>query len=387
MNKQVITEQLLQAIWACENALSLKDDRFFAENEDRLKQNHARVTRAFSGSWIGYHANVYYHELQTPPPGDHFSPEWGLMSVYGNPTSQNWIEYPRDDIRSAIMRDVDPEFESRLSQVSGQAKQVLNENYETVRTILDALLRDSETLTLHRIHDDIGKIDLDLSAHKIIDVMRPRGQSITYDSTALSQGFITPVHCIVQAGQLELLHPFTALESLVGCAGRILKYMEINDLIERKEMTDGSKVFIGHGRSPLWRELKDFLQDRLQLKWEEFNRVPTAGIATAERLQQMLTTSCFAFLVMTAEDQHADHTVHARESVVHEVGLFQGRLGFRKAIILLEEGCSEFSNIVGLSQIRFPQGNISACFEEIRLVLEREGIIQEANNRIERDKE
>lgn len=68
MNKQVITEQLLQAIWACENALSLKDDRFFAENEDRLKQNHARVTRAFSGSWIGYHANVYYHELQTPPP-------------------------------------------------------------------------------------------------------------------------------------------------------------------------------------------------------------------------------------------------------------------------------------------------------------------------------
>lgn len=78
---------------------------------------------------------------------------------------------------------------------------------------------------------------------------------------------------------------------------------------------------------------------------------------------------------------------HARENVVHEVGLFQGHLGFRKAIILLEEGCSEFSNIVGLSQIRFPQSNISACFEEIRLVLEREGIIEEANNHIESDKE
>lgn len=376
MNKQVITEQILQAIWACENALYLKDDRFFAENEDRLEQNLTRVTRAFSGSWFGYHANVYYHELQKPPPGDHFSPEWGLMSESSNPTSENWIEYPRDDIRSAIMRGVDPEFESRLSQVSDQAKQVLNENYETVRTILDALLRDLENQTLQRIQDDIGKIDLDLSAYKIIDVMRPRGQLIVYDSTAVSQGFRTPVHCIVQVEQLELLHPFTALESLVGCAGRILKYMEINDLIERKEMTTGSKVFIGHGHSPLWRELKDFLQDRLHLEWDEFNRVPTAGIATAERLQQMLPTSCFAFLVMTAEDQHANQTLHARENVVHEVGLFQGRLGFRKAIILLEEGCSEFSNIVGLSQIRFPQSNISACFEEIRLVLEREGIIQ-----------
>ncbi len=140
-------------------------------------------------------------------------------------------------------------------------------------------------------------------------------------------------------------------------------------------MSDGNKVFIGHGRSPLWRELKDFVQDRLHLEWEEFNREPTAGIATIERLQQMLDTACFAFLVMTAEDQHADATMHARENVVHEVGIFQGRLSFRKAIVILEEGCSVFSNITGLSQIRFPAGNISACFEELRRVMEREGII------------
>ncbi len=386
MNKQVITEQILQAIWACENALYLKDDRFFAENEDRLKQNLARVTRAFSGSWIGYHANVYYQDFQTPPPGNHFSPEWGLKSVYGNPTSENWIEYPRDDIRSAILKDIDPEFETRLSQVSDPAKKVLNENFEIVYMILAALLEDSENLTLNRIHDCIGNIHCDLSANSLISAMCPQNM-MTSDTTALSQGIITPVHCTVKAETLELLHPFMALESLVGCAGRILKYMEINDLIEREEMTTGSKVFIGHGSSPLWRELKDFLQDRLHLEWDEFNRQPTAGMTTAERLQQMLPTSCFAFLVMTAEDQHANQTLHARENVVHEVGLFQGHLGFRKAIILLEEGCSEFSNIVGLSQIRFPQSNISACFEEIRLVLEREGIIEEANNHIESDKE
>ena len=371
-NKKVITEQLLQAIWACENALSLKDDRFFAENEERLKQNFAQLSRAFSGSWIGYHANVYYQDFQIPLPGDHFSPEWGLMQVYGNPTSQNWIEYLRDDVHSAIIRDIDPEFETRLSQISDQAKNVLNENFEIVYMILAALLEDSETMTLNRIHDGIKNIHRDLSANTLISAMRPQNM-MTRDSTAASQGSITPVHCVVQAETLELLHPFTALESLIGCASRILKYMEINDLIEREEMTTGSKVFIGHGRSPLWRELKDFLQDRLHIEWDEFNRQPTAGLYTSERLQQMLTTSCFAFLVMTAEDQHTDQTLHARENVIHEVGLFQSHLGFRKAIVLLEEGCSEFSNIVGLSQIRFPQGNISACFEEIRRVLEREG--------------
>jgi len=63
-------------------------------------------------------------------------------------------------------------------------------------------------------------------------------------------------------------------------------------------------------------------------------------------------------------------------NVIHEAGLFQGRLGFMKAILLIEEGCAEFSNIHGRGQIRFPQGKISPAFEEVRLVLGREGLIE-----------
>jgi hypothetical protein len=59
-------------------------------------------------------------------------------------------------------------------------------------------------------------------------------------------------------------------------------------------------------------------------------------------------------------------------NVIHEAGLFQGRLGFKKAILLLEETCEEFSNIHGLGYIPFPTGKISATFEEIRKVLKRE---------------
>lgn len=135
------------------------------------------------------------------------------------------------------------------------------------------------------------------------------------------------------------------------------------------------RIFIGHGQSPIWRELKDFLSERLSLPWDEFNREAVAGITTFERISTMLDSAMFAFLIMTSEDQHSDATTHARQNVVHEVGLFQGKLGPRKAIILLEEGCQEFSNIVGLSQIQFPRSNISAAFEKIRMVLEREGLV------------
>jgi predicted nucleotide-binding protein len=137
----------------------------------------------------------------------------------------------------------------------------------------------------------------------------------------------------------------------------------------------GDRVFIGHGGNLAWMVVKDFMVDRLHLNYEEFNREATAGISTAERLQKMLDESAFALIVMTGEDEHQDGKQHARESVIHEAGLFQGRLGFRRTIILLEEGCEEFSNIEGVTQIRFKKGQISATFEEIRRTLEREGVL------------
>ena len=149
----------------------------------------------------------------------------------------------------------------------------------------------------------------------------------------------------------------------------------IEVLLNPKQNRQGTKVFIGHGRAFAWRDLKDFIQDRLHLPWDEFNRVPVAGLTNIVRLSEMLDESAIAFLVMTAEDEQQDGAMHARMNVIHEVGLFQGRLGFTKAIIILETGCEEFSNIQGLGQIRFPKGNIKACFEEIRQVLEREGLI------------
>ena len=138
---------------------------------------------------------------------------------------------------------------------------------------------------------------------------------------------------------------------------------------------NGDMIFIGHGQSPVWRELKDFLSERLGLSWDEFNREAVAGYTTFERISEMLDHANFAFLIMTAEDEHSNSSIHARQNVIHEVGLFQGKLGPKKAIILLEKGCEEFSNIVGLSQVRFPKGHISASFEEIRRILERENII------------
>jgi predicted nucleotide-binding protein len=102
---------------------------------------------------------------------------------------------------------------------------------------------------------------------------------------------------------------------------------------------------------------------------------PAAGISTTERLQAMLDDAGFAFVIMTAEDKHADGRTYARPNVIHESGLFQGKLGTRRAIVMLEEGCSDFSNISGLTQIRFPKDDMRSAFEDVRRVLRREKLI------------
>jgi len=168
---------------------------------------------------------------------------------------------------------------------------------------------------------------------------------------------------------------FTRLEEVARLAARHIQ--RLNPEGRGGVQVGGAVTFIGHGRSLVWRELKDFLKDRLGLVATEFNAVSAAGIPTVERLQDMLNSAAFAFIVMTGEDEQADGQLHARQNVIHEAGLFQGRLGFGKAIILLEEGCADFSNIHGLGVIPFAKGKISSCFEDVRKVLEREKIMAE----------
>ena len=77
-------------------------------------------------------------------------------------------------------------------------------------------------------------------------------------------------------------------------------------------------------------------------------------------------------LVLSAEDQMADGTFHARQNVIHETGLFQGRLGFSRAIVVREEGAEEFSNLSGIQEIRFGKGRIRETFGDVLAVLRRE---------------
>jgi predicted nucleotide-binding protein len=367
-----IADELNALAEDCERAAHGQDT--FKETIERISKAIERVAAASSNSWIGYQSRFYYRGFNRPPAHDHFSMEWGFSHPFDDIMSSSWVEVDYEEVHDFVMRTAENPDTEALDTASAEAIRTFGEKKGELVNILTVLLDRTKSTALEELRDESRQLTL-MNQGQILDSLAPE-QYVTRDMTALQQGSQAPHHARIYAWLMEKRITFGKLEELAGIARRAA------NLVTRQEKMNpsltqptGHRIFIGHGGSPVWKDLKDFIKDRLHLEWDEFNRESAAGKSTKERLLELLNNATFAFLVMTAEDEHADEKMHARENVIHEAGLFQGRLGFERAIILLEEDCEEFSNIHGLVQIRFPKGKIKAAFEDIREVLEREGVI------------
>ena len=140
----------------------------------------------------------------------------------------------------------------------------------------------------------------------------------------------------------------------------------------RKAIAERVVVFIGHGQDQQWRDLKDHLHEKHGFKVEAYETASRGGQGVAEVVLRMIEKAQMALLVHTGENMDADGLLHARDNVVHETGIAQGILSTERAIVLLEDGCTPFSNISGLTQIRFPKGDISKVYGEVLATIKRE---------------
>ncbi|MFK5979929.1 MAG: nucleotide-binding protein [Rhizobiaceae bacterium] len=341
--------------------------KLYEQRLEQLEQSHSR-------SWLGNHSTTYFEKFQTPPSGGSFDVEWGLLSGFNGSHNPRWRIYTRSEICEFLFEEAGEEIYDELHALARELKEGFAIACDQAIDVLDILLSYENLAPLTRYK---SKLEQDLKPYELADYINERlGASprVSRDSEAVMKGSSVPTHVQHLAAINSLKQNKSHAKKATGILRNIIEFVKLQENTYMPTDT-ANKIFIGHGRSELWRVLKDFVSDRLKLDYEEFNRFPTPGMGTQERISEMLNGCGFAFVILTGEDVHGDETLHARENVVHEAGLFQGRLGWRKAIILLEDDCQEFSNIVGLGQIRFPKGDIEACFEKVRGVLEREGLL------------
>lgn len=153
---------------------------------------------------------------------------------------------------------------------------------------------------------------------------------------------------------------------------------EINSVnpLKANKVSTNNIVFIGHGRSQLWARLQVFLKDELKIDTLSFESESHTSETIVNILDGFLNKASFAILIMTAEDETADGKIRARQNVIHEAGLFQGRLGFDRVVILKQNGVEEFSNIAGLQYIPFQDTNIEQAFYELQRKLKKSGLVK-----------
>ena len=370
-----LTDELNEITRTMEDLLTLARENDFYETLERLNQAAIKIKASASRSWFGYHANVYLKDFQPPSRGEYFSRKYGLYerSPFGQASPGSWRAYEPEVVMRTIKQGAgNPDLDA-LTSYNQQAGDEYQKQQKIMLSIIDIELRDSPSEFLSQMRQEAEKATF-LDENHFLRNWAPK-EFKTRDRTAIQQGILYPCYATVLATVASFRNTLEAVTDLGENAKQTASQIARQRQRRRHDGFIGTKVFIGHGHSPAWRELQDFLQNRLSLSTDEFNRVSAAGIPTSDRLSAMMDTAGIAFLMMTGEDEQADGSLRARENVVHEAGLFQGRLGFGKAIVLLEEGCKEFSNITGLGHIPFPNNSIAAAFEEVRKVLEREGLI------------
>lgn len=340
----------------------------------------ADVARSWSQSNLGYHASVYYQGFKVPPPDRRFSREWGLSGVgMFSPPTQGWARRSHDEVVEFIYERAGHPDANELKTASDQVVAVFAETKSELESIVSAALRANPDDHLSKLLTELSGIEV-LTVQVGRSAQMPSGQMMTRDPT-WDGTLALAAHQEVIAQVVSMRSPFDRLDDVIKLGRQVASHLR---RIGSADTADGSApvtatnpnvVFIGHGHSREWLALSHFLDKTLHLEVEEFSREPTPGVLTGDRLQTMLDRATFAFIILTGEDEQADGKVTPRLNVAHEVGLFQGKLGLRRAIVMLEQGCEEFSNIHGLGQIRFDKAKIESAFNEVRQTLEREGVI------------
>ena len=335
---------------------------------------------AWSGSQFGYQANVYYSSLETPAKGDFFSVEWGFQIPFAGGTKGSWKEFQPDEIFTLISQKAGNANLAEIGNLSADAGEIFLDGQSALESILSLI--PSENLDTYV--QDCRERARSLAIPEIADLRNRqiRVRTVTIrDVRAANGGTVVAPHQAFRAGVDFAESAFILCRQLSKICSNLARHFERSAVLTpTTPLSAGTKVFIGHGQSPEWLKLKDFVTTRLGFECDVFTQVPTAGETNIHRLTTMLENATIGLIVMTAEDESADGEKRARENVVHEAGLFQGRLGFNRAIVFVEDSCNVFSNIEGLGQLRFPRGQIETQFEELRRVFEREGLLSPERN-------
>jgi CAP12/Pycsar effector protein, TIR domain len=161
------------------------------------------------------------------------------------------------------------------------------------------------------------------------------------------------------------------IETYLGVIRDIIKGLKH---VEPRSSPMKPTIFLGHGRDLSWSRVYTFIKDDLGYNVEAFESKSRISSHIVDVLKSILENCDVAVIVMSAEDETSQGTLRARQNVIHEIGLFQGKHGFEKVIVFQQSGIEGFSNITGLQTVRFssrPEDGFYELERAINMILQK----------------
>jgi hypothetical protein len=175
---------------------------------------------------------------------------------------------------------------------------------------------------------------------------------------------------------------FLALVGLcTGIAERLETRIEVfgSEQEQCYQSPTGDKIFIIHGHDEAkWRELRDLLEDRLNLKTVVLKEEPGAAKALIQKFEEFADDCCYAFALLTPDDfveKDGKSYFQARPNVLFELGWFYGHFGRNRVCIVKKAKTEMPSDLAGILSIDF-HDKVSEGFMQIQDELKRVGVIK-----------
>ena len=333
------------------------------ETVRRLGDEAQRVGKAWCGSSLGNHAKVYYQGLEPVPADAHWDAEWGMIdrALSLSKTRGDWQTYTIDKVEDEIFSRCGT-TQAEMSDYSDHLLRIFGEAEVELMGILEQSEGETTEETRQRLLKDIKaqRRNLTTAADEVRQIVLAHMPSMSRDMENVALGAVTAAHHHVLAGVKATRNLEWGVEQLRKIASQIPQAARRKKTRQKRKNMRSSKVFIGHdGQSHAWRAVKDHLEMK-RFEVEEFERTPVAGKQIKDRLEEMMEDADSAVMIVTARDMEPSST-----NVIHEIGFAQGRLGWEKVIILLQEGCTLPSNLNGTVQLRFKDENIKSVFSDL----------------------
>jgi hypothetical protein len=152
-------EELLEIAGRLETIAEAGQDASVRLPIGALEKAATAAGKAWSGSWLGYQAYVYYANLEPPPPGAHFSSEWGFKQLRSiRTTTGHWKECNPDELKKAIYNKAGNINLDAARKFSERASVDFDNDKSAVLSILTTVLSEASDAFLEGLKGEAEKL-------------------------------------------------------------------------------------------------------------------------------------------------------------------------------------------------------------------------------------